>query len=297
MLRPALALFGISVAFGATGATVATASAAIPSALLTRAFPANVRALDLGRVSDAMPMHVALALTPANREQIATLIRRQNTPGDALYHRYLTPAQTRRLFSPSGAQVEAAASFLVRSGFTNVHVTPDNLIITGSGSARTARAAFATDEHVMSLGGRRFYANTAAPRLPAALASSVTSVLGLSSHPMRPMLNKKPSASSCTAVPGTSLCVLNEYNPVQFQQAYDVASAPSASATTIAIFAEGDLTQVVADLRTQEAASGLPQVPYTVVPTGAASTDTSGADEWDLDTQYSTGIAQTVSDP
>ena len=64
--------------------------------------------------------------------------------------------------------------------------------------------------------------------------------------------------------------------------------------TSIAIFAEGSLTGVVKDLRTEETAAKLPQVPVTVVPVGAKSTDTSGADEFDLDTQFSTGMAGTV---
>jgi pseudomonalisin len=51
---------------------------------------------------------------------------------------------------------------------------------------------------------------------------------------------------------------------------------------------------VVSDLRTEETANGLPQVPVTVDNTGAPSTDTSGADEFDMDTQYSTGMAQNV---
>ncbi len=58
--------------------------------------------------------------------------------------------------------------------------------------------------------------------------------------------------------------------------------------------AEGDLTQVVKDLRQEETAFGLPQVPYSIVQVGVPSTDTSGADEWDLDTQYSSGMADQV---
>jgi subtilase family serine protease len=55
--------------------------------------------------------------------------------------------------------------------------------------------------------------------------------------------------------------------------------------------AEGDVSGVITDLRTAEKAFGLPQVPVTVVQVGLASPDTSGADEWDLDTQYSSGMA------
>ena len=58
--------------------------------------------------------------------------------------------------------------------------------------------------------------------------------------------------------------------------------------------AEGDLTGVLSDLRIEEKAFGLPQVPVTVVPVGIASTDVSGADEWDLDSQYSSGVAQNL---
>ena len=59
--------------------------------------------------------------------------------------------------------------------------------------------------------------------------------------------------------------------------------------------AEGDLTQVVTALRQEETAFGLPKVPYSIVPIGVPSTDTSGADEWDLDTQYSSGMANQVA--
>ncbi|MGH9060870.1 MAG: S53 family peptidase, partial [Acidimicrobiales bacterium] len=98
--------------------------------------------------------------------------------------------------------------------------------------------------------------------------------------------------SSCV-IPGVGYpCT---YNPQGFWKAYDATSASTGANTSVAIFAEGNLTQTVKDLRTEESANGLPQVPTTIVPTGPASSDTSGADEWDMDTQYSTGMAQSVS--
>jgi subtilase family serine protease len=96
------------------------------------------------------------------------------------------------------------------------------------------------------------------------------------------------------------------YGPQQYQIAYDAACAsdnancpakkfPTGSDTVVGIIAEGDLTQVVTDLRTYEKTYDLPEVPVTVVNAGLASSDTSGEDEWDLDSQTSTGIAQQVS--
>ena len=79
------------------------------------------------------------------------------------------------------------------------------------------------------------------------------------------------------------------------QTAYDVGSTPTGSKTPIAIFAEGDVTGVISDLRLAETANALPQVPVKVETVGLASPDTSGADEFDMDTQYSSGMASTVS--
>jgi subtilase family serine protease len=75
-----------------------------------------------------------------------------------------------------------------------------------------------------------------------------------------------------------------------------VGTTPPASDTTIAIFAEGDLTQVLLDLRQAEAEHHQTVVPYTVVQIGAQSGDTSGADEFDLDTQTSSGLAENVKE-
>jgi pseudomonalisin len=141
------------------------------------------------------------------------------------------------------------------------------------------------------------YYNTTGAMVPVALSGTVASVLGLNdvvavSSPM-----KKPAPPSSGSGSGSTTSLPNyptSYNPQGFQIAYDVGNTSTGKETNIAIFAEGDLTQVIKDLRTEESANGLPQVPVTVVPTGNASTDTSGADEWDLDTQYSTGMAQMV---
>jgi pseudomonalisin len=75
---------------------------------------------------------------------------------------------------------------------------------------------------------------------------------------------------------------------------YDAGSTPTGSKTTVAVFAEGDVTQVLYDLRVAEKANGLTEVPVQVIQVGLASTDTAGVDEWDLDTQFSTGMAEKV---
>jgi pseudomonalisin len=65
--------------------------------------------------------------------------------------------------------------------------------------------------------------------------------------------------------------------------------------TSIAIFTQGDMSQVFKDLRTAEAKYNLPEVAYRQIKVGPQSNDKSGLDEWDMDTQTSTAMAQNVT--
>jgi subtilase family serine protease len=84
------------------------------------------------------------------------------------------------------------------------------------------------------------------------------------------------------------------YDPATYWKTYDVGTVSTGKATSIAVMAEGSVTQTVKDLRAFEAANGLPIVPVTIKQVGLASPDTAGATEWDIDTQSSTGMAGTV---
>jgi pseudomonalisin len=115
--------------------------------------------------------------------------------------------------------------------------------------------------------------------VPTALAGKVSGVLELSTLGA----SAKPAA--------TGLPKLTGFYPDEFTKVYDASSTKPGTGSTLAVFAEGDLTQTLKDLRTFEAKRKLPQVPVQLVYTGVKSLDTAGADEWDLDTQTSTGIA------
>ena len=116
--------------------------------------------------------------------------------------------------------------------------------------------------------------------MPSSLGADVSAVLGLAS--LGPQLDP-PTLPS-----------LSGFYPKEFTAIYDGTHTNAGWGISVAIIAEGDLTQTVKDLRTAEAAQGLGQTPVTLVPTGIASPDTSGVDEWDLDSQTSTGVATKV---
>ncbi|MBD5633888.1 MAG: S8/S53 family peptidase [Candidatus Eremiobacteraeota bacterium] len=304
-------------------------------ATMTRGFPMLAHSVDLGPVADAQPLRLVVGLQVRNRAAIDVLLRRQNTLGDPLYQHFLTPAQTTALFNPTGTTVQAVASYLNASGVRNLHVSPDNLLLTGDATAGVARRAFATDLHSFALNGRRGFANTRAATVPLALRGAIVSIGGLNSYAMTPDI-RRPSANRavgaqtlaglrrivastvrpmatatpnpvntpvpCNGVVAGGNCLLNAFNAQQFRTAYDVPPNPhgsgvwgySGKSTAIAIFTEGKMTNVLSDLKLYEKANNLPTINPIVVNAGIPSPDVSGQDEFDLDTQSSTGIAQMV---
>jgi pseudomonalisin len=279
----------------------------------TKAYPVqNVSNLTLiGALAPSTSVHIVVGLQEQNANQVQPTLKRMLTPGDSLYGTSLSVQQFVQQFGPTTAQVQAVASYLTSNGFTNVTVADNQLLVEADGTAANVEAAFNTSLSQYSLNGATVFANSSDAQVPASLSGTVLAVLGLNNiarlHSDLAHLNTGRQTVPCTPPQCPTPDVSNEtFTPQQYQISYDAAcpadnpncpakNFPTGKSTAVGIIAEGDLTQVVKDLRTYETTYGLPQVPVTVVNAGIASSDTSGADEWDLDSQTSTGIAQQVS--
>jgi pseudomonalisin len=281
----------------------------------TKAYPVQnlSNATLIGPLDASTPLHVVVGLQVQNASQIQPTLLRMLTPGDPLYGTSLTVQQFIAQFGPTPAQVQAVQTYLSSNGFSNITVADNQLLIEADGTAGSVAAAFNTGLASYSVNGAKVYVNTADAQVPVSLAGVVVAVLGLNnvvavhfdSHTLA--LNTSPGTDPCTPPNCPTPAVANEvFGPQQYQIAYDAAcpsdnpncaarNFTSGSATAVGIIVEGDLTQVVKDLRTYEQTYNLPQVPVTIVNAGLPSADTSGAEEWDLDSQVSTGIAQQVS--
>jgi pseudomonalisin len=281
------ALVAFAAMLGAGGAQAQTTGW---TATATKAITMGSGLTSAGPLNASTPMTVGVVLGLRD----TSTLHHDIAAGDVL-----SAASFRQQFSPTAAQVSSVESYLRSAGLQPGSVTANDLIVSATGPASAVQSAFDTTLDSVRLGGKTGFANVAAASVPAALSSTVVSVLGLNSvfaaTPATLTVRSTPAAtnppSSCTITGVPYVC---DYNPQGLQTAYDATSAATGAKTSEAIFAEGDLTQVVKDLRQEETANGLPQVPVTIDHTGIASSDTSGADEWDLDTQYSTGMAQTV---
>jgi len=201
-------------------------------------------------------------------------------------------------------------SYLTAQGLTGVRATPDNLLVTADGTAAQVEAAFNTHLERFLQKGHTEYANTTAAQVPASLGGTVLSVLGLTSVGRMSVAQIRTShrvrmvgAARRNAPADTVPQLLNDFNPQGYWKAYDVITqstgmtpvTPMGDNTNIAVFAEGDLSGVLNDLVLERDAVGLPRVPASVVMASIATpTDLSGTGEFDLDTQFSSGMAGQV---
>jgi pseudomonalisin len=282
-------------------------------ATATQAFPVQYvpNMTLIGALPSTTAVRIAVGLQEQNASQVQPTLQAMLTPGNPLYGTSYTVDQFVAHFGATLAQVSAVESYLRSSGFTGISVSDNQLLIEATGTVAKVEAAFNTSLSQYSLNGTTVFANTTPAQVPESLSGIVVAVLGLNNVAQlrndHIILTTGPQTSPCSPPQCSEPDLSNEtFTPQQYQIAYDAAcpsdnsdcpakNFPTGKSTKIAVIAEGDLTQVVADLRTYETTYGLPQVPVTVVHAGPASSDTSGADEWDLDSQTSTGIAQQVS--
>ncbi|MES2390443.1 MAG: S53 family peptidase [Acidobacteriota bacterium] len=243
-----------------------------------------VSAGDSGPLPSSTPLTVRLGLNIQNKSALEAYVKSVNDPSSPIYGQFLTPAQFTAQYAPSATQVQQAVSFLQSAGFTNITVEPNNLIVSADATAAVASSAFHTPLEQYTQFGQLVYGNTLAPQIPAALQNVVGAVLGLNTIGRMHTNLATPSAPQ----------YLVSYNPKDFLQIYNGSTTAPASNIKIAIMAEGDVSGVITDLRAAENLFGLPQVPVEVRQVGLPSPDVAGLDEWDMDTQYSTGMAGTV---
>lgn len=243
-----------------------------------------VRATDQGPVAGDQAITVRVALAVQNKQALEAYVQSINDPNNALYGQSLTPMQFAATYAPSSAQVQQVVSYLAGKGFTNIVVEPNNLLVSADGTVAQANAAFNTTIEQFTQEASTVYGNLTPAQVPASMGGLVVAVLGLNTiGRMQPPLTTRNQVT----VPQYNV----SYNPQQFWKIYGATGVPAAANATVAVMAEGDVSGPISDLRMAEKAWGLPQVPVSVVQVGLASPDTSGDDEWDLDTQYTSGMA------
>ncbi len=228
----------------------------------------------------------AVTLVLAPRGQLRA---RLAGPGDGV----LTPSEYARRFGPSPATVGAIRAWARAAGLSVASVSPNRLLVVVRGPVLAlGRALGIAFDRFRSADGSTYVSSVGTARLPHRLAA-ILSVLGLSDlGRAHPLVHLGRSVGLAAA---SGLSVPAAYGPQDLATLYHSPAAASGKGQTVAVIADGDVARVRSDLVTFEQKFGLPRVPVNQITVGTPSPDTSGADEFDLDTQYATGLAPNVS--
>jgi kumamolisin len=238
-----------------------------------------------------------------------TMMQRLVTPGDAMFGKFLTPAQVEAQFGPNESDVARVIGALQASGLTVERTTSTTL--TATGKPATLEQAFHTSLHqfVMPATAKHesftFRAAKTAPVVPANIASAVRGVIGLNTNPVfSPHLKRAPatlSGSPVIRIPGSTSGVDTESGALtvkDFATLYDVNPLYAKGVTgkgrtvgivTLANFTPSDVFAYWSALNLKVNANRLTVVNIDGGP--GKPSDRSGSDETTLDVEQSGGIA------
>ena len=181
-MKPRLRLLSALVApipVLALASAPAFASAAPRVALTGDVVQAVGQSARVGDVASDKSVSVAITLSPRNPAGLAAFIAAVSDRANPLYGKYLTPAQFAERFGPSATTVNQLTSYLTSQGLKVGDISKGNLVVDAAGSAAQVATAFGTHLSNYKQGAKSYYANDAAPTLPAGIASSVVDVAGL----------------------------------------------------------------------------------------------------------------------
>jgi len=274
--------------------------------------PPLASAAAAGAMSASVRMHVTVVLRPRNPAALAAYARAVSTPGSAVYHAYLTPAQFAARFGAPPARVRAVERSLRAHGLAVGRPAADGLSLPVSATAGVLERAFAVSLRRVALrGGRRAVVASAAPALDAAISPYVQAVIGLSSlSAPRPLLARAAAASARRrprahlAVAGPSACPAaigaaasqGAYTADQIARAYGFdqlyAAGGQGQGVTVALYELESYDP--GDIRAYQACYGTSAAVTNVAVDGGAGSGP-GSGEAALDLEQAIGLAPRAS--
>jgi pseudomonalisin len=328
----ALAGLGLLAAIVALTTMGASAQATVTG---TKLVPGYLNGLPLATRLGAAPasrtMTIGVELQRPDTAGEIALYDQMYQRGSSDYHHFLTPAQFNERFGVPATQITAVRNWLTGGGLSVQTASTDYFTATGT----VAQLDHLLQANIGSytFKGQDFIANAAPPSVPTSLP--IAGIAGLDTINRFTLDNlhgrelRRLAAIGHAAAPHNAVAAAkavgpqagdeNEFTPQDLWGIYDDPGAASLTKSngtssptavensstslgqgqTMGIFGEGETSSVIAQLRLFEAAMGLPKVPVRVIHTEGGPDsdygDNTGAIEWYLDSQSSTGMAPDVS--
>jgi subtilase family serine protease len=133
-----------------------------------------------------MELTIVLHRDPAVQAAFTQFLADQQTPGNPLYHQWITPQQVGTLFGPTASDLAAVTSWLTAQGLTVDEVQPNQVMINVHGTTSAVANAFRTSFAYFPLNGESRISAVSEPFVPSALAPVVSVVFGLTDLPLSP---------------------------------------------------------------------------------------------------------------
>src|SRR6266480_2817526 len=165
------------------------------------------------------------------------LARAVSDPRSKSYRHYLTPAQFRQQFAPTGTQVAQVQNWLASQGFSLVYTPANNHYVSAQGTVGQAQAAFGASfgKYNVNALGLTLRSPSADVSIPSSLAGLVTGVAGLDQsyefvHPNTAVDGKAPPSAGFRNSPPLSAYWAELTSPYAYPAGFN-AVVPPASAT------------------------------------------------------------------
>ncbi len=265
-------------------------------------------AIAIDHLSAQRPVSLALTLPLRSQAELDDFLARVADPHDPLFGQYLTPAQFAERFSPTEADYARVIAYAKASGMTVTATHPNRTVLDVSAPAATVERAFQTHLLVYQAqsDGRLFYAPSAEPVVPAALASVISGVVGLDSatrwHPHNrvlpppsPDLSHPQSWLQYYQLPLAGTGPSGGLTPANIKTAYNLSGVTqTGTGQTLGLF-ELDGYKA-SDITFYENTYGLPAVPLqNVLLDGYNGAAGSGAGEVTLDIELQIALAPSAT--
>jgi hypothetical protein len=236
--------------------------------------------------------------TAAQQADLDALLAAQQNPTSANFHQWLTPEQYGDRFGIAQSDLVKVTAWLQAQGFVVVEIPRSRNWIVFSGRSAQVESALHSEVHTYTANGKMFYANSAEPSVPAALAGVVLGFRGLNNFPLKPRGLKSIGAS---VQPNFTSGISGNHflSPGDFATIYDLNplynSSTAIDGTGQKIVVVGQSNIVLADIAKFRSLSGLPvNVPTLTLVPGATDPGIKDGDvqEASLDIEWSGAVAK-----
>ncbi|MGI8667511.1 MAG: S53 family peptidase [Jatrophihabitans sp.] len=224
-LRPlALVAGAVAVPVLVVAAVQPATAAGLPGRAAILHAPAwTATATTLGAAPAASAVSFSVAIAPRDAAGAQAFADAVSDPRNASYGKYLTPRQYTARFGASAAAVASVVSWLRAAGLHTGAVPPSNSYVPVTGSISSVNKAFGTTINSYRRDDRQVIAPASALTVPAALAGTVSDVLGLDTSQVYSSGAKAP-ATPTAASPGNTAC--STYWGENTNTSYATAPAP-----------------------------------------------------------------------